>query len=140
MLGPEECVERWNELKPSLDKVLIEQSDGEWTSFQILENVLSHPRYFHIWEATADGVIEGIMTTRVIEYNNFTSLHITSAAGDAQGNFDKYLQELKKISLGYENIDVLECCGRRGLVKVLGREGWNERYTTMRLNLKENNE
>jgi hypothetical protein len=39
----------------------------------------------------------------------------------------------------YEHINVLEFTGRRGFVKQLIKVGWSERYTTMRKNLKGDN-
>jgi hypothetical protein len=134
----EEILLRYKDIKEELDRAL-EHSDGEWTSAQIVQNAVANPAMFHIWEIQKGNHWIGIASTRVIEYMNFNSLHITTLGGNGMYN---HLQELilmfeDKIKK-YPGIDVLEYTGRRGFVKHLTKVGWKEQYTTMRKSLKEN--
>ncbi len=134
----EDILIRYNDLKVQIDRAL-EHSDGEWTSAQIVHQAVSDPSMFHIWEVLKDGAPIAIGTTRVIEYNNFTSLHIITLGGsDVYSQIPSLVTEFERMVKKYENIDFLEYTGRRGLIKQLTTVGWKEMYVTMRKNLKEN--
>ena len=134
----EDILIRYNSLKVQIDKAL-EHSDGEWTSAQIVHQAVSDPSTFHIWEVLKDGAPIAIGTTRVIEYNNFTSLHIMTLGGsDVYDQMPALITEFEQMVKKYENIDFLEYTGRRGFIKQLKTVGWKEQYVVMRKNLKEN--
>jgi len=94
---------------------------------------------FHIWKVLKDNLPIAISATRVIQYNNFTSLHIMTLGGeDIKENIPEIILIFEDIIKKYEGIDLLEYTGRKGFVKQLTKVGWKERYTTMRKSLKEN--
>ena len=131
----EDILVRYNELKREIDKAL-EHSDGEWTAAQIVEAAIKEPLMYHVWEVLMDGSPVAIATTRVIEYNNFTSLHIITLGGsDVYDDLPDITNSFEKMVSEYEHIDYLEFTGRRGFIKQLNKVGWNEMYVTMRKNL-----
>jgi hypothetical protein len=86
-----------------------------------------------------DGSPVALATTRVITYNNFTSLHIITLGGsEIYADMPYLITEFEKMVKEYEHIDYLEYTGRRGFIKQLTKVGWNEMYVTMRKHLKEN--
>ena len=134
----EDILIRYNNLKRQLDKAL-EHSDGEWTSAQIVQQAITDSSIFHIWEILKDGAPIAVASTRVIKYNNFTSLHIITLGGsDVYDKLPFITTEFEKMIKEYEQIDFLEYTGRRGFIKQLNTIGWKEMYVTMRKNLKEN--
>ena len=134
----EDILLRYNNIKIELERAL-EHSSGEWTAVQIVESAIREPAMFHIWEVLEDNLPVAIASTRVIEYMNFTSLHISTLGGE---NIRDDLQELilifENMIKQYPGIDFLEYTGRRGFIKQLTKVGWEEKYTTMRKSLKEN--
>ena len=138
-IADEDVLIRYNKLKHEIDKAL-EHSDGEWTAAQIVQRVISEPTMFHIWEVLKDGSPVAIASTRVVNYNNFTSLHIMTLGGnEIYDQMPDLILKFEEMVKEYEHIDVLEFTGRRGFVKQLTKVGWSERYTTMRKNLKGDN-
>jgi hypothetical protein len=134
----EDILLRYAELKVEIDKAL-EHSSGEWTATQIVEMAIKDSQVFHIWEILKDGCPVAIGTTRVIEYNNFTALHIITLGGiDIYFDMPDLITDFEKMVKEYEHIDYLEYTGRRGFIKQLTKVGWSEMYVTMRKNLKEN--
>jgi len=137
----EELLSRFDEIKGNIDMALV-YSDGEWTSFQIVKEAIANPGLFQVWEAlNKEGKSVAIGTTRFLEYNSFNSIHIITLSGVAQqllspGEFTKWAEEFEKIIKEFPQVDYLEFTGRRGLVKELTKIGWNEKYTTMRKQLK----
>ena len=132
----EDLLSRFDEIKTNIDKALF-YSDGEWTSFQIVKEAISNPGFFQVWDIVdKDSKSVAIATTRFISYNSFNSVHIITLGGVAQGDFPIWAEEFEKIIKQFPQVDYLEFTGRRGLVKGLTKVGWNERYTTMRKQLK----
>jgi hypothetical protein len=135
----EDILIRYNELKIEIDKAL-EHSDGEWTAAQIVEAAIKDPTMYHLWEILMDGSPVAIATTRIINYNNFTSLHIITLGGiDIYLDMPDLVTDFEEMVKEYEHIDYLEFTGRRGFIKQLNKVGWKEMYVTMRKNLKEIN-
>ena len=133
----EDILIRYNEIKIELDKAL-KHSDGEWTAQQVVACAIKSPLEFQIFEIKINGDIKAIASTRVINYNNFTALHIITLGGkgvykDIPG-FTKLFEDMIK---EYKHIDYLEFTGRKGFAKQLSTVGWTERYVTMRKHLKE---
>ncbi len=134
----EDILIRYNDLKVEIDKAL-EHSNGEWTATQIVEMAIKESQIFHIWEIIKDGSPVAIGTTRVINYNNFTSLHIITLGGaDIYFDMPDLITDFEEMVKKYEHIDYLEYTGRRGFIKQLTKVGWSEMYVTMRKKLKEN--
>jgi len=134
----EDILLRYQKIKIELERAL-EHSSGEWTAVQIVESAIREPAMFHIWEVLKDNLPIAIASTRVIEYNNFTSLHIITLGGeDIKENIPELITMFEDMIRKYEGIDLLEYTGRRGFVKQLTKVGWEEKYTTMRKSLKEN--
>jgi hypothetical protein len=134
----EDVLIRYNNIKHQLDRAL-EHSDGEWTAAQIVHQAITDPTMFHIWEVLKDGAPIAVASSRVIEYNNFTSLHIITIGGsDIYEQMPMLITEFEQMIKKYEQIDFLEYTGRRGFIKQLNTVGWKEMYVTMRKNLKEN--
>jgi len=135
----EDILLRYAELKVEIDKAL-EHSNGEWTASQIVEMAIKESQIFHIWEVLKDGCPVAIGTTRVIEYNNFTALHIITLGGsEIYAEMPDLITDFEKMVKEYEQLDYLEYTGRRGFIKQLTKVGWDEMYVTMRKNLKEIN-
>lgn len=134
----EDILLRYNNIKIELERAL-EHSSGEWTAVQVVQNAIANPAMFHIWEILEDNLPIAIASTRVIEYMNFTSLHIMTLGGeDIKENIPELITIFEDMIRKYEGIDLLEYTGRRGFVKQLTKVGWEEKYTTMRKSLKEN--
>ena len=132
----EDLLSRFDEIKTNIDKALF-YSDGEWTSFEIVKEAISNPGIFQVWDiVNKNNESVAIATTRFISYNSFNSVHIITLGGVAQGDFPIWAEEFEKIIKQFPQVDYLEFTGRRGLVKGLTKVGWNERYTTMRKQLK----
>ena len=134
----EDLLTRFNEIKDNIDIALV-HSDGEWTSFQIVKEAISNPGLFQVWDILKDGESVAISTTRFIEYNSFNSIHIITLGGLAEGDFPQWALKFEDMIKGFPQVDYLEFTGRRGLVKGLSKVGWNERYTTMRKQIKGDN-
>jgi hypothetical protein len=133
----EDILIRYNNLKREISRAL-KHSDGEWTAVQIVEAAIKEPMMYHIWEVLMDGSPVAIATTRIITYNNFTSLHIITLGGSEIYEEMPYLiTKFEKVIKEYEHIDYLEYTGRRGFIRQLNKVGWEEKYVTMRKNLKE---
>jgi len=133
----EELLTRYGEIKKEIDKAL-EHSDGEWTSLQIVTAAIKDPSNFHIWDVIKNGKVVAVGSTRVIHYNNFTSLHIITLGGsDLYDDMPDLITDFEKMVKEYEHIDYLEYTGRRGFIKQLNKVGWKEMYVVMRKNLKE---
>jgi hypothetical protein len=133
----EDILLRYQKIKIELEKAL-DYSSGEWTAAQIVESAIREPVMFHIWEVLKDNLPVATGATRVIQYNNFTSLHIMTLSGSDIGEDLSHIIGLfEEIIRKYDGIDILEYTGRRGFVKHLTKVGWKERYTTMRKSLKE---
>jgi len=134
----EDILLRYNDIKVELEKAL-EYSSGEWTSAQIVQSAISDPAMFHIWEVQRGNNWIAIASSRVIQYNNFTSVHIMTLGGDGiKNDMSEVASVFENTIKKYEGIDVIEYTGRKGFVKQLTTVGWKERYTTMRKSLKEN--
>jgi hypothetical protein len=135
----EELLSRFDEIKTKIDKALV-YSDGEWTSYQIVKQAIANPGLFQVWDIIDKrGQSVAIATTRFLEYNSFNSIHIITLGGIANGDFPLWAEEFEKIIKEFPQVDYLEFTGRRGLVKGLTKVGWNEKYTTMRKQLKGDN-
>ena len=134
----EDLLTRFNEIKGNIDTALV-HSDGEWTSLQIVQEAISSPGIFHVWDVLKDGKSVAIATTRFIKYNSFNSIHIITLGGIAQGDFPSWANQFEEMIKDFPQVDFLEFTGRRGLVKGLSNVGWNERYTTMRKQIKGDN-
>ena len=135
----EGLLSRFDEIKTKIDKALV-YSDGEWTSYQIVKQAIAHPGLFQVWDIIdKTGQSVAIATTRFLEYNSFNSIHIITLGGIANGDFPLWAEEFEKIIKEFPQVDYLEFTGRRGLVKGLTKVGWNEKYTTMRKQLKGDN-
>jgi hypothetical protein len=122
-------------IKTKLEKAL-EYSDGERSAAQIILNSVSQPQIYQIWQIFNDGKGVALGSTRVVQYEGFTALHIITLAGETDGDLSEWSaifeEEMKE-----QPIDMLELTGRRGFVKQLEKAGWSERYTTMRKLIKE---
>lgn len=135
----EDLLSRFDEIKTKIDKALV-YSDGEWTSYQIVKQAIANPGLFQVWDIIDKrGQSVAIATTRFLEYNSFNSIHIITLGGIANGDFPLWAEEFEKIIKEFPQVDYLEFTGRRGLVKGLTKVGWNEKYTTMRKQLKGDN-
>ena len=135
----EGLLSRFDEIKNKIDKALV-YSDGEWTSYQIVKQAIANPGLFQVWDILDKrGQSVAIATTRFLEYNSFNSIHIITLGGVANGDFPLWAEEFEKIIKEFPQVDYLEFTGRRGLVKGLTKVGWNEKYTTMRKQLKGDN-
>jgi hypothetical protein len=139
----EELLSRFDEIKVNIDKALV-YSDGEWTSYQIVKQAIANPGLFQVWDILGKHYESvAIATTRFLEYNNFNSIHIITLGSTAQkevyGDFPLWANEFEKMIKKFPQVDYLEFTGRRGLVKGLTKVGWNEKYTTMRKQLKGDN-
>ena len=132
----EDILLKYNELKPQIETALA-HSSGEWTTQQIIQGAISDPQNFHVWEIFDDGELVAISTTRYIQYNNFNSLHIITLGGKTNDKMAEWTTEFAEQMKKFPQIDCLEFTGRRGLLKPLTKCGWKERYTTVRLSLKE---
>jgi len=134
----EEILLRYSDIKEEIEKAL-EYSSGEWTAHQIVQHAIADPRMFQIWEIQKGNHWVAIAATRVVQYLNFTSLHIMTLGGEGiKNDLNKIASVFEDMIKQHENIDVLEYTGRKGFVKQLTKVGWKERYTTMRKSLKEN--
>ena len=122
-------------IKTKLEKAL-EYSDGDRSAAQIILNSVSQPQIYQIWQIFNDGKGVALGSTRVVQYEGFTALHIITLAGETDGDLSEWSaifeEEMKE-----QPIDMLELTGRRGFVKQLEKAGWSERYTTMRKLIKE---
>ena len=122
-------------IKTKLEKAL-EYSDGDRSAAQIILNSVSQPQIYQIWQIFNDGKGVALGSTRVVQYEGFTALHIITLAGETDGDLSEWSaifeEEMKE-----QPIDMLELTGRRGFVKQLEEAGWTERYTTMRKLIKE---
>ena len=135
----EDLLIRYSSIKHKIDSAL-KYSDGEWTSEQIITSVIKDPIMFHVWEILLNGAPIAMATTRVITYNNFTSLHIMTLGGDdIYNDMPDLITNFEDMVKKYEHIDYLEFTGRRGFIKQLNKVGWEEKYVVMRKNLKEIN-
>ena len=135
----EGLLSRFDEIKTKIDKALV-YSDGEWTSYQIVKQAIANPGLFQVWDIIdKQNKSVAIATTRFLEYNSFNSIHIITLGGIANGDFPLWAEEFEKIIKEFPQVDYLEFTGRRGLVKGLTKVGWNEKYTTMRKQLKGDN-
>ena len=135
----EDILIRYNNLKHEINSAL-EYSDGEWTSEQIITSAIKEPHMFHVWEVLIDGLPVAIATTRVITYNNFTSLHIMTLGGSGvYEDMPGLITHFEEMVRNYEHIDYLEFTGRKGFLKQLNKVGWKEQYIVMRKKLKEIN-
>ena len=132
----EDILIKYNDLKPYIESAL-DHSSGEWTTEQIIQSAISHPSIFHVWEVFDNGTLVAIGTTRVVQYNNFVSLHIITLGGKTNDKMTEWTEEFSVHISQFPEIDCLEFTGRRGLLKPLEKAGWKERYTTMRKSLKE---
>jgi len=132
----EDILLKYHCLKPFIESAL-KHSSGEWTTQQIIQSAITHPETFHIWEVFDDDQFVALGTTRVIQYNNFVSLHIITLGGKTNDNMAQWTEAFTKQMSKYPQLDCLEFTGRRGLLKPLEKAGWTERYTTMRKSLKE---
>lgn len=136
MLTSEEILEQYAGIKPEIDKAL-EHCSGEWTSTQIITSCVSDPSNFHIWSVYDGQERIARASTRFIQYNNFTSLHIITVGGKSNGKMPEWSEVFIELLKEYPQLDCVECTGRRGLLKPLIKAGWSERYTTIRKSLKE---
>jgi len=134
----EDILLRYNDIKQELEKAL-EYSSGEWTPAQVVQSAISDPAMFQIWEVQRGNNWIAIASSRVIQYNNFTSVHIMTLGGDGiKNDMSEVANVFESIIREHEGIDMIEYTGRRGFVKQLTTAGWKEKYTTMRKSLKEN--
>jgi hypothetical protein len=136
ILPVEDILTRYAFLREQIEKALA-HSSGEWNSLQVIQQCISHPDTFHIWEIVEDGESAVIAITRMIEYPNFNSLHIMIYSGKTIKDMVKWSRTFEGILSKFPNIDMIEMTGRRGWVKKLEKLGYTERYTTMRKSLKE---
>lgn len=132
----EDILIRYNSFKPLIEAAL-KHSSGEWTVEQIIKGCVSDPSNFHLWEVFDDGEFVAVATTRFIQYNSFNSVHIITLGGKTNSKMSEWTTEFATQMEKFPQVDCLEFTGRRGLLKPLEKAGWKERYTTMRLSLKE---
>ena len=135
-LDMEDVLSRYNLIKVSIDRALS-YSSGEWTTSQIIRNCIADPSYYQIWEVVENGETQGFGSTRVIDYPNFTAMHVMTFSGRTSEDFQKWSERWDEILKEHPNIDIVELTGRRGWVKKLEKLGYTERYTTMRKSFKE---
>ena len=131
----EDLLLNYKVIKTKLEKALA-YSDGERSAAQIILNSVAQPQIYQIWQIFHDGKGVALGSTRVVQYEGFTALHIITLAGETDGDLSEWSaifeEEMKE-----QSIDMLELTGRRGFVKQLEEAGWTERYTTMRKLIKE---
>ena len=131
----EDLLLNYKVIKTKLEKAL-EYSDGERSAAQIILNSVAQPQIYQIWQISNEGKGVALGSTRVVQYEGFTALHIITLAGETDGDLSEWSaifeEEMKE-----QSIDMLELTGRRGFVKQLEKAVWTERYTTMRKLIKE---
>ncbi len=144
-LSSDECIENWSDLSCYLNKALS-HSRGEWTTNDILKNVLVSPNVYHVWEVTNNsGNVVAIASTRIVRYNHFDALHIialTSVGNDEMDEWEDYAVEALnavKSKAKEAGLDRIEFAGRKGWLKKLKSLGWKEQYITMDYFLGEEN-
>jgi len=143
MLSDNECIERWSDISYFLDEALS-HSRGEWTTNDILKNVLNNPINFHVWEVINEaGDVVAIASTRIINYNHFDSLHIialTAVENDEFNQWEDYATEALEalvVRVKKAGLERVEFTGRKGWMRRLKPLGWTEQYITMDLYLGE---
>ena len=131
----EDLLLNYKVIKTELEKAL-KYSDGERSAAQIILNSISQPQIYQIWQISNDGKGVALGSTRVVQYEGFTALHIITLAGNTDGDLSEWAAMFEE-EMKEQSIDMLELTGRRGFVKQLEKAGWTERYTTMRKLIKE---
>jgi hypothetical protein len=131
----EDLLLNYKVIKTELEKAL-KYSDGERSAAQIILNSVSQPQIYQIWQISNDGKGVALGSTRVVQYEGFTALHIITLAGNTDGDLSEWAAMFEE-EMKEQSIDMLELTGRRGFVKQLEKAGWTERYTTMRKLIKE---
>jgi len=143
MVAPNECIKKWGDISHLLNQALS-HSRGEWTTDDILKNVLNDPINFHIWEVNNEaGDVVAIASTRIINYNHFDSLHIIALTAVENDEFDKWEDyatealEALVVRVKKAGLERVEFTGRKGWMRRLKPLGWTEQYITMDLYLGE---
>ncbi len=143
MLTVDECIERWGGISHHLNKALS-HSRGEWTTNDILKNVLNDSINFHVWEVINDQKqVVAFASTRIINYNHFDSLHIIALTAVENDDFDEWEDyatealEALVVRVKKAGLERVEFTGRKGWMRRLKPLGWIEQYITMDLYLGE---
>jgi hypothetical protein len=120
MLGQDECIDNWEDIRQHLEKALA-HSQGEWTANDILKRVLSDANHFHVWEVVNDeGVRVALASTRIVNYNHYDILRIFTLANVGKSKWGDYQEEaLEKLA---------EKAREAGLKRIefIGRKGWEK--------------
>jgi hypothetical protein len=136
MLGQDECIDNWEDIRQHLDKALV-HSQGEWTANDILKRVLSDANHFHVWEVVNDkGVRVALASTRIVNYNHYDILRIFTLANVGESKWGDYQEEaLTKLAEKARDggLKRIEFIGRKGWEKQL--KGWDFLHITMGLEL-----
>lgn len=131
----EECLKRWNEIEPCITKAL-KHSRGEWTSTEIMREVMRDPSNFHIWDIkNSNDETVAFSSSRINHYNRYKALHIITL-GNTEGNpssFEEYKEIVSKVEdkAKEAGLQRLEFTGRKGWLKVLNKLGYKPQYVTM---------
>jgi len=135
-LEVEDILKDYSRIEKQISKALV-FSSGEWTTLQIIQGAISDPVNMHVWDIYDNGDLVATASTRVIQYNNFVSLHIITLGGYTNNKLTEWTKEFTSMIKQHQTIDCVEFTGRRSLVKRLEKAGWKERYVTMRLSMKD---
>lgn len=105
----------------------------------VLEPALARSGGSHAWDDVVEGVASGYMQlwangrsaaiTQIIRHPQKTVLVVFLAGGD-MGELLDMLEDAKLWGAG-EGCEEIQMHGRRGWLRVLGKHGWGEQFTTM---------
>ena len=97
----EQILLRYSDIKAEIEKAL-EYSSGEWTAHQVVQQAVANPNMFQIWEIQKGNHWVAIAATRVVQYLNFTSLHIMTLGGEGIKDdlIELYLLSKNKVLIG----------------------------------------
>lgn len=106
---------------------------------KFLEPALAYSGGTHEWVDVVNGVCSGRMqlwpspdaaaVTEIIKYPRKMVLNVFIAGGNMERLVD--MLESAKAWGHAQGCDAIAMSGRRGWLKVLGKEGWEEQFTTM---------
>ena len=117
----------WNDVEPYLKKA-VDRSNGRW-NLEALKTSCIQQRQ-ELWVIfTEDNTVVGVATTEFVYYPQSKRCAIQYLGGKDLENW-AWLY-LKKVEAWAKDnkCDGIECTGRYGFWKWLGKSGWNKAYT-----------